>query len=155
MCIRDSASPVVNTPGADHPGLPVPPGGSASGWHLIPRSEFAGSPSEPPRIHGQRPAQRALSVPRDGYRGVMSHASAPWSRPSPPVQDPPRTRSLFYHRLAHADPRHRWWMPLVEGLILLAVLLLLTIGFFLIMVFAAPGRIEGDILAMDLSLIHI
>ena len=79
----------------------------------------------------------------------MSHASAPWSRPSPPVQDPPRTRSLFYHRLAHADPRHRWWMPLVEGLILLAVLLLLTIVFLLVMVFAAPERIDGDLLAMN------
>lgn len=40
-------------------------------------------------------------------------------------------------------------MPLVEGLILLAVLLLLTIVFLLVMVFAAPERIDGDLLAMN------
>lgn len=40
-------------------------------------------------------------------------------------------------------------MPLVEGLILLAVLLLLTVVFLLVMVFAAPERIDGDLLAMN------
>ncbi|MDT0189594.1 CPBP family intramembrane glutamic endopeptidase [Rothia terrae] len=34
----------------------------------------------------------------------------------PPAR-PAVTRVLGYHRLSHADPKTRWWSPLVEGLI--------------------------------------
>lgn len=56
------------------------------------------------------------------------------------VQPAPRTRTYFYHRLARTDPHHRWWMPLVEGLILFGIFMVLSILF-------------GIVLA--LSLIHI
>ncbi|WP_233542900.1 CPBP family intramembrane glutamic endopeptidase [Kocuria tytonis] len=61
----------------------------------------------------------------------------------------PRTKSYFYHRLALTDPNHRWWMPLVEGLILLALIVVTTILFGIVMAFAVPGTLTGDFTALD------
>ena len=58
----------------------------------------------------------------------MTTRTAPWG-PGPLDDRGPDTgvRVLPYHRLAHADPGHRWWKPLVELVIFGACYLLLTV----------------------------
>lgn len=47
----------------------------------------------------------------------------------PPQHVPPeRLRTLAYHRLSHADRRHEWWKPLVEGLIGVVVYVILAVA---------------------------
>ena len=59
-------------------------------------------------------------------------------------------RVLAYHRLAHADPRHEWWKPLVEGLILIAGYLLLSVVFGIVFFAVFPDRLDlDDLLGMD------
>lgn len=62
------------------------------------------------------------------------------------------TQELGYHRLALADPKHRWWSPLVEGLIGVVIYFVLA-GLasvpVLMSTLAAPGSAlaSGDISA--------
>ena len=96
----------------------------------------------------------------------MSHSSAPWTSPAPltltgparprgsaaadaEAPGAPRTRTYFYHRLALADRNHRWWMPLVEGALLIAVYLLLSIVFVVVLAFALPDAVAADLLDAD------
>lgn len=83
----------------------------------------------------------------------MSHPSAPWSLvdvappgPAPAAPAPaPATRTLRYHRLALADPGHRWWMPLVEGVISFGIFFMLSILFGILLVFTVPLTLSGDL----------
>ena len=95
----------------------------------------------------------------------MSHPSAPWTSPAPlsltgPRRPPTRlsaaepagalrTRTYFYHRLALTDRNHRWWMPLVEGVLLVAVYLLLSIAFLLVLALVLPDAVAMDVLDAD------
>ena len=65
------------------------------------------------------------------------------------VQPAPRTRTYFYHRLARTDPNHRWWMPLVEGLILFGIFMVLSILFGIVLALAFPETLTEDVLAAD------
>ena len=65
------------------------------------------------------------------------------------VQPAPRTRTYFYHRLARTDPHHRWWMPLVEGLILFGIFMVLSILFGIVLALAFPETLTEDVLAAD------
>ena len=65
------------------------------------------------------------------------------------VQPAPRTRTHFYHRLARTDPHHRWWMPLVEGLILFGIFMVLSILFGIVLALAFPETLTEDVLAAD------
>ena len=65
------------------------------------------------------------------------------------VQPAPRTRTYFYHRLARTDPHHRWWMPLVEGLILFGIFMVLSILFGIVLALAFPETLTEDVLAAN------
>ena len=65
------------------------------------------------------------------------------------VQPAARTRTYFYHRLARTDPHHRWWMPLVEGLILFGIFMVLSILFGIVLALAFPETLTEDVLAAD------
>ena len=65
------------------------------------------------------------------------------------VQPAPRTRTYFYHRLARTDPHHRWWMPLVEGLILFGIIMVLSILFGIVLALAFPETLTEDVLAAN------
>ena len=65
------------------------------------------------------------------------------------VQPAPRTRTYFYHRLARTDPHHRWWMPLVEGLILFGIFMVLSIMFGIVLALAFPETLTEDMLAAN------
>lgn len=65
------------------------------------------------------------------------------------VQPAPRTRTYFYHRLARTDPNHRWWMPLVEGLILFGIIMVLSILFGIVLALAFPETLTEDVLAAN------
>ena len=65
------------------------------------------------------------------------------------VQPAPRTRTYFYHRLARTDPHHRWWMPLVEGLILFGIFMVLSILFGIVLALAFPETLTEDMLAAN------
>lgn len=65
------------------------------------------------------------------------------------VQRAPRTRTYFYHRLARTDPNHRWWMPLVEGLILFGIFIVLSILFGIVLALAFPETLTEDVLAAN------
>ena len=65
------------------------------------------------------------------------------------VQPAPRTRTYFYHRLARTDPNHRWWMPLVEGLILFGIFMVLSILFGIVLALAFPETLTEDVLAAN------
>ncbi|MDO4919162.1 CPBP family intramembrane glutamic endopeptidase [Kocuria sp.] len=98
----------------------------------------------------------------------MSHLSAPWTTPAPltvggrpvppagerPAAGPapvPRIRPYFYHRLALTDPRHRWWKPLVEGVILVGLYLVVSILLGIVLAVAVPQSLSLDLDAMDQS----
>ncbi|MCT1457167.1 CPBP family intramembrane metalloprotease [Kocuria rhizophila] len=65
------------------------------------------------------------------------------------VQPAARTRTYFYHRLARTDPHHRWWMPLVEGLILFGIFMVLSIMFGIVLALAFPETLTEDMLAAN------
>ena len=65
------------------------------------------------------------------------------------VQPAARTRTYFYHRLARTDPHHRWWMPLVEGLILFGIFMVLSILFGIVLALAFPETLTEDVLAAN------
>ncbi|KMK72985.1 hypothetical protein ACJ65_08540 [Kocuria rhizophila] len=65
------------------------------------------------------------------------------------VQPAARTRTYFYHRLARTDPNHRWWMPLVEGLILFGIFMVLSILFGIVLALAFPETLTEDVLAAN------
>ncbi|CAL8896505.1 type II CAAX endopeptidase family protein [Kocuria varians] len=106
-----------------------------------------------PSPHGEPPRGGVTGTPGatpagPGNRGVGGPGMpAPVQAPGPISAG--GTRTLFYHRLALADRNHRWWMPLVEGVLALAVYVVLSIAFGIVMALAVPEIITGDILAMD------
>ncbi|MGX5358048.1 CPBP family intramembrane glutamic endopeptidase [Kocuria sp. KH4] len=83
----------------------------------------------------------------------MTMRAAPWSPgPLDDHRPEPAPRVLPYHRLAHADPAHRWWKPLVELLLFGAFYLVLTILFSVVWavgMLAVRGEEALDDLALD------
>ena len=95
------------------------------------------------RVPGvQNPGVQGLARPSDGR-----HVPGPVSAPGPISAG--TTRTFFYHRLALADRNHRWWMPLVEGVIGVGIYLVLSILFGIVIAFTLPESLSEDILAMD------
>lgn len=100
--------------------------------------------------------------------GSMTQRTLPWQNNSQPAagdtlqghggartavdpRDIPERfkRVLPYHRLALADRNHAWWMPLIEGLVLIALYLVLSVIFLVIMALAAPDLDTSDLLDGD------
>lgn len=54
---------------------------------------------------------------------------APVPAPGPSQVPPEQLRTLAFHRLGHADRRHAWWKPLVEGLIIFVSFVIFSIVF--------------------------
>lgn len=89
----------------------------------------------------------------------MTIRTAPWGpgpldhhRPEPPP------RVLPYHRLAHADPEHRWWKPLVELLLFGAFYLVLAVVFGVVWavgLMAVRGDEAMDEIVLDATALDI
>lgn len=112
------------------------------------------SPPIPAGAPQEHPGASTAPAPVTGaarFGGSGSGSAAPGGTAAlagVPPQAPRRV--LAYHRLAHADPRHEWWKPLIEGLILIAVYLLLSVVFAFVFFGVFPDRLDlDDLLAMD------
>lgn len=74
----------------------------------------------------------------------MSSNEDDTAAPAPAISPaaPPRTAQVEYHRLAHLRPRHRWWRPLVTGLVGIAFYLVILLALIVPLVVASffvPG----------------
>lgn len=95
-----------------------------------------------------RAAGSAPVPPPEGGQDPVAPETAHWT--GGPAAPSARPAELAYHRLDHADPRHRWWKPLVEVLISGPIFFCVSIvlGILLAVVALAPG---GPEVSMELS----
>jgi membrane protease YdiL (CAAX protease family) len=115
-------------------------------------SEPASSSSRTPPISpGPAPAGPGGAGPAESPRGTPPRAAEPLPAGSLPVgaeqadaAPAPLPAELAYHRLSRADPRHRWWKPLVEIVISapLFVVVSVVLGLLIGMVALLPGGPE-------------
>ncbi|MFF0945701.1 CPBP family intramembrane glutamic endopeptidase [Kocuria sp. CPCC 205300] len=89
----------------------------------------------------------------------MTIRTAPWGPgPLDHHRPEPSARVLPYHRLAHADPEHRWWKPLVELLLFGAFYLVLAIVFGIVWavgLMAVRGEEAMDEIVLDATALEI
>ncbi|GAA2111893.1 hypothetical protein GCM10009824_07610 [Kocuria atrinae] len=68
----------------------------------------------------------------------------PVPAPGPSQVPPERLRTLAYHRLGFADPKHEWWKPLVEGAIFFFLYIVLTVLFTIPLVLFVDNPMDMD-----------
>lgn len=107
-----------------------------------------------PPVHGQAPQEHPgeAAAPGSGPVHAAGRGLVPAGAAVRNAGPGPRAarRVLAYHRLAHADPHHAWWKPLVEGPLLIAFYLLFSVLFLIVFAVVFPGRLDvDDLLEMD------